>query len=511
VKTGVPGTAGIDGGFFRPMEHFVGTVNSIDVSDLGATIAKILSAGGQTVTEKSTFQMELNSTLLRHNRCEGEGGFKPMKRIWVVLSLLGMVLAACATPAGPVVSAVTATPMVPRVTDIPVEFALAERAAIAALAAQLGIPADQIMVVSSEAVTWKDGCLGVVRMGVMCIQGQVAGFRIMLRANSQEYEFHSNQDGSVLVDATGKATQPPAGTPETEPTDAPKVEPTHVPVDVPPVQRAAVAAAMLALGLPVGQVKLVSIEPVDWPDGCLGVTHIGMMCIKGPVPGFRIILEANGKQYEFHTNLDGTVVTPASGPAVEVPGAIVGRVKTALASGLGISVSDIQVVSAQIIEWPDSCLGVAAPGIACAQMVTPGYLVVLEAKGQQYEYHTNGNASVVKPASLALSWHRNGGIAGFADSLTVFRSGEVHADWSRAQNGSKDSTLSALSLDQQAQLQGWLAKFGTVSVSHHDPANATDQMAIDLTLLGGGSGQPSAAEQQAMLDWAGNVLTGLQQ
>ena len=36
------------------MEHFVGTVNSIDVEDIGATVAKIRAAGGQTVTEKST-------------------------------------------------------------------------------------------------------------------------------------------------------------------------------------------------------------------------------------------------------------------------------------------------------------------------------------------------------------------------------------------------------------------------------------------------------------------------
>jgi len=144
----------------------------------------------------------------------------------------------------------------------------------------------------------------------------------------------------------------------------------------------------------------VSIEPVQWPDGCLGVVHMGMLCTQGIVPGFRIVLGANGKEYEFHTNLDASVVAPANGPAVVVPEAILAIVKPMLAKALGVADSDITVVSTQIIEWPDGCLGAATPGVACSQVVTPGYLVALQAKGQQYEYHTNGDGSVVVPGSL---------------------------------------------------------------------------------------------------------------
>jgi hypothetical protein len=347
-------------------------------------------------------------------------------------------------------------------------------------------------------------------MGMMCTQALVPGFRIRLQANGRTYEFHTNQDGSALVDATGKPggpTPPPAGTPTIEPAGRPTVEPTHIPVDIPPLQRAAIAAAIKTLGLPAEQVKLVSITPTDWPDGCLGVVHLGVMCTRGPVPGFRIVLAANGQQYEFHTNLDASQVAPANGPAVEVPEAIVAIVKPMLANALGVAEGDIQVVSTQIIEWPDSCLGVSTPGLACSQIVTPGYLLTLQANGQQYEYHTNGDASAVQPASLALRWQRTGGFVGLNDGLMVYASGEIHANWAR---GSKESQLSALTADQQAQLKGWLAKFGSVSVAHSDPANASDGMSTSFTLLGSGSGQPSAAEQQAMLDWAQAVLAGLQ-
>ncbi len=304
------------------------------------------------------------------------------------------------------------------------------------------------------------------------------------------------------MDATGLPTQSPEGTPTTEPT----AEPTHVPVDIPPVQRKAIDAAIQALGLPADQVKFISIEAVDWPNGCLGVTRMGVMCTQNVVPGFRIILEANGKQYEFHTNLDATVVAPSNGPAVFVPEAIVALVKPQLASALGVAESDITVVSTQIMEWPDNCLGTVTPGTACGQVVTPGYLVTLAAKGQQYEYHTNGDGSVVVPASLALSWQRTGGIAGFNDSLTVYLSGEINGS---SNAGSHDSKLSALTGDQQAQLHGWLTKFGSVSIQHNDPANASDAMSVALTLIGSGSGQPSEAEQQAMLDWSQSVLSGL--
>jgi predicted enzyme related to lactoylglutathione lyase len=53
IKTGEPGTPGIDGGFFRPTETFVATVNTIEVDDIDGYVAKVLAAGGTTATDKS--------------------------------------------------------------------------------------------------------------------------------------------------------------------------------------------------------------------------------------------------------------------------------------------------------------------------------------------------------------------------------------------------------------------------------------------------------------------------
>jgi len=101
-------------------------------------------------------------------------------------------------PASPTVAA---SPTAPPVTaTVPaVELTPAQLAAVQALSADQGLALDQISVVSTEAVDWPDGCLGVVRLGVLCTQGLVPGYRIILSAGGQEYEYHTNQDGTSVV------------------------------------------------------------------------------------------------------------------------------------------------------------------------------------------------------------------------------------------------------------------------------------------------------------------------
>jgi hypothetical protein len=53
-------------------------------------------------------------------------------------------------------------------------------------------------------------------------------------------------------------------------------------------------------------IQLVDIQPVQWPDTCLGVQTPEIMCAFHVVDGYRINLFANGQTYEVHTNLDGS-------------------------------------------------------------------------------------------------------------------------------------------------------------------------------------------------------------
>lgn len=64
-----------------------------------------------------------------------------------------------------------------------------------------------------------------------------------------------------------------------------------------------------------------------------------------------------------------------------------------LAGRVSAASGTISVKSAEPVEWSDTALGCPKPGIVYAQVITPGYRIVLEANGTEYDYHTD-NARV---------------------------------------------------------------------------------------------------------------------
>jgi hypothetical protein len=77
------------------------------------------------------------------------------------------------------------------------------------------------------------------------------------------------------------------------------------------------------------------------------------------------------------------------------------KARADLADRLQIDPDTIKLVSVEQEDWPDGCLGVQTPGVMCTMVITPGYLVILEAGGKQYEYHTDVNGGVVRLASVS--------------------------------------------------------------------------------------------------------------
>jgi hypothetical protein len=66
-----------------------------------------------------------------------------------------------------------------------------------------------------------------------------------------------------------------------------------------------------------------------------------------------------------------------------------------LADKTGVPDSDIRLLSMEAVEWSDASLGCPQEGFMYAQVITPGYLIILEAQGQSYEYHSDQAANVV--------------------------------------------------------------------------------------------------------------------
>jgi len=98
---------------------------------------------------------------------------------------------------------------------------------------------------------------------------------------------------------------PPTATPEAHTPTALPPTPTATPSPIPEPPEALQATLwQLANQFRVGmdQVHLIRWEQVDWPDGCLGIP-MRNACPQAIVPGYRIVVEVGGQEYEYHSTL----------------------------------------------------------------------------------------------------------------------------------------------------------------------------------------------------------------
>lgn len=67
-----------------------------------------------------------------------------------------------------------------------------------------------------------------------------------------------------------------------------------------------------------------------------------------------------------------------------------------LVQRIAVKRTAVYVLRAQAVEWPDTSLGCPKEGMMYAQVITPGFLILLSAEGRVYEYHTDwGNYAVL--------------------------------------------------------------------------------------------------------------------
>ena len=180
-----------------------------------------------------------------------------------------------------------------------------------------------------------------------------------------------------------------------------------------------------------------------------------------------------------------------------------------LAGNRGLKIKDITVVENMEMDFKDICLGVSMQDVMCAQVVTAGHIIVLEADGIQYEYHTSEDGSRIQPATLAMTWSRDGGIAGFCDRMTVFLSGEVYGSQCKSEDGRMESFATLLSSEKRDQFSNWMGEYGEKTLDISDPKGMADGMSLVIELFGSGNGKPGKPVQQEMFTWAQELFTEL--
>jgi len=91
------------------------------------------------------------------------------------------------------------------------------------------------------------------------------------------------------------------------------------------------------------------------------------------------------------THGDDTQMNPSlPTPSVSGLEGLIEKAKENLAQRLSISITQISLVEAKAVVWPDSSLGCPQPGMAYLQVPEDGALIVLQAEGNVYEYHNGG-------------------------------------------------------------------------------------------------------------------------
>jgi hypothetical protein len=284
-------------------------------------------------------------------------------------------------------------------------------------------------------------------------------------------------------------------------------QPTQIGSEMTPAEIAALTALSETLSLSADEITLISSEPVTWPDGCLGIDRMGVMCTQAEVPGYKITFKANGEIHEVHTNKDGDIALVAA--RTQASASVEDTVIKQLAQNLGLKESNISVMSSDVIEFSDACLGVAMDEMMCAQVVTPGNIITLEADGVQYEYHTSEDGSRIQPATIALTWKREGGFAGFCDSLTVFLSGEVYGNQCKSQDGRMGTFAGLLNASEQSQFNSWMDNYGQETLNASDPKGVADGMTNVVVLIGNGAGKPGKPIEQEIFAWAQELFQQL--
>lgn len=89
----------------------------------------------------------------------------------------------------------------------------------------------------------------------------------------------------------------------------------------------------------------------------------------------------------------------ATSMPVDAPAALVTSAKADLAERLGLTPDQIVIDNITPTEFSDASLGVAEPGQVYAQVITPGYIIELNAEGERYRYHAGDGRVVAAPSA----------------------------------------------------------------------------------------------------------------
>lgn len=434
---------------------------------------------------------------------------------WVILA--GMLLAAC-TPAMQSLPATT-TPVPPTPFETGVPVPPAAQAVQAFLAERIGVDPGEVKVQSIDEMQWSDTCLGLGGPAEMCGQMIVPGFRIVVEANGQQLVFRTDSDGSMIREAVDESAAGPKG--DQTPIGKPVVE-----GETPEAVQKVIEMVSVENSLLPADVRVISVEEVMWNDSCLGVNQRGMMCMQVITPGYRVVVEAGGKQMVYHTDDAGGKIIEAGAPQPNTlaPAIIWEQTESGICTRAEIGFLMVKYgpcggTMKQIKLSPERSKELAefADVYSSFEAGTRAGVLTFEGSGRRdpsaeeqraiaewaraLRQSVEEGQETVKPV---LYWTREGGIAGFCDEVNVSAGGWVYA--SSCKNGTQEPMVFRLNDEQLKMLYEWVDTYASFTLEQSDPAGVADGMKMALTFTGEGQKQATKSEQESIATFIGNLI-----
>lgn len=275
----------------------------------------------------------------------------------------------------------------------------------------------------------------------------------------------------------------------------------------------------------VANVAVVAAVKDEWSDSCLGAGRANESCAQVQTPGYQITLAVDGQEYRYHTNEEGSDFR-----LVEAPAPAIGeRVLTwtlndergcqTLETGVdGVAFGpcfgtllgapySFDTRQPDLIAFADEYQSFTVETVAGAvdfvgngdkvatadeqRMIAEwARLVALEAQGGR------SGASW----GLVFAWHREGGIAGFCDDVTVYVSGDAYVTSCQG-NQPQDLGRLRLTPNQLTTVYDWVDTLQPFEVDQRDPATA-DAMTTQIVFSGIGNATADDATYRAISDLA---------
>lgn len=334
----------------------------------------------------------------------------------------------------------------------------------------------------------------------------------------------SGEPGGVPTDNATPPADEPASQPTDAPTDAPAPsdEPAGEPQNIEDYPAAMGARQILAqvMWADVSEIELVSAEAVEWNDSCLGIAAPEVSCLQAITPGYLVRLSYAGDEYLFHTDEQGGLVVLAEGPAADIAEPVLTYRGTApigcveavygldqaavgMCGGAKFRVPYNNPALAQNITDFNNTYTPVEASTPIGPITFAGHGDVLPGAAEQRQMAEWAQMHAVELVTgfinpsygVLLHWERVGGIAGFCDSLTVYRDGTAVASTCTGEAVGQGLLMG----EHLGPLYQWSDTLAPVDVSQSDGANVADGMTVSTSLDGLG-GETASSDQIAAID-----------